>query len=226
MMEQHTIITIDGPAGVGKSTLAKKLGTILKLPYLDTGAMFRKLALQLGNKVETLPDSTLQEQCKKVTFQLQGVGKNSLLMCNGEAIGHEIRSETAGILAARLGKRTIIREYLKKIEQQIGNAMSIVAEGRDLGTEVFPKAQFKFFIDANPIIRAQRRFNQLKKKGIFQDYNDILHSINYRDKLDKNRKIAPLEPAKDAILIDSSTMDIDSILKIMLNYITTPYLSQ
>lgn len=226
MMEQHTIITIDGPAGVGKSTLAKKLGTILNLPYLDTGAMFRKLALQLGNKVETLPDSILQEQCKKVTFQLQRVGKNSLLMCNGEAIGHEIRSETAGILAARLGERTIIREYLKKIEQQIGNTMSIVAEGRDLGTEVFPKAQFKFFIDANPIIRAQRRFNQLKKEGIFQDYNDILHSINYRDKLDKNREIAPLEPAKDAILIDSSTMDIDSILKIMLNYITIPYLSQ
>lgn len=224
MMEQHTIITIDGPAGVGKSTLAKKLGIILNLPYLDTGAMFRKLALQLGNKVKTLPDSILQEQCKKVTFQLQGVGKNSLLMCNGEVIGHEIRSEAAGILAAQIGERTIIREYLKNIEQQIGNTMSIVAEGRDLGTEVFPKAQFKFFIDANPTIRAQRRFNQLKKEGIFQDYNDILHSINYRDKIDKNREIAPLEPAKDAILIDSSTMDIDSILKIMLNYINIPHL--
>lgn len=217
-MNTPIIITIDGPAGVGKSTIAKQLGTILHIPYLDTGAMYRKLALYFENTLDSLSQKSL-EQYNHLVFQLKGIGQHSILLFNGIPIGNEIRTEMAGTLASKISSFPLVRTYMKNVQQELGKHTSLIAEGRDMGTEVFPNAQFKFFLDANLFIRAERRFNQLEKKGDSPNFNEILRSINYRDECDRAREIAPLTPANDAIVIDTSSLDIENVLKIMLDYI-------
>lgn len=132
------IITLDGPAGVGKSTLAKRLATILGIPYLDTGAMFRTIALRLGPGAEALPEDELRARCKAFRFKLQGGGEHSVLLCNGVPVGPEIRTEEVGRLASRLATSTVVRDCLKEAQRSLGES-GLVAEGRDMGTVVFPR---------------------------------------------------------------------------------------
>lgn len=218
-MSKNIIITIDGPAGVGKSTIAKHVGTKLGFPYLDTGAMFRTLALHLGPNLEDLSEDILYEECLHFTFQLKGTGKDSTLMCNNKPIKENIRSEKAGELAAKLSISPTVRKYMKMIQRQLGETMSLVVEGRDMGTAIFPNAQYKFFLDANLTIRAQRRFSQLQKKGETPNFTDIATAIMHRDTLDQQRSIAPLLPAPDAIYIDTSYMDMNTVCDTILNQI-------
>ena len=158
------IITLDGPAGVGKSTLAKRLATILGIPYLDTGAMFRTIALRLGPGAEALPEDELRARCNAFRFKLQGGGEHSVLLCNGVPVGPEIRTEEVGRLASRLATSTVVRDCLKEAQRSLGES-GLVAEGRDMGTVVFPTARFKFFLDARPEVRGMRRFEELQAKG-------------------------------------------------------------
>ena len=155
---------MDGPAGVGKSTLAKRLATILGIPYLDTGAMFRTIALRLGPGAEALPEDELRARCKAFRFKLQGGGEHSVLLCNGVPVGPEIRTEEVGRLASRLATSTVVRDCLKEAQRSLGES-GLVAEGRDMGTVVSPTARFKFFLDARPEVRGMRRFEELQAKG-------------------------------------------------------------
>lgn len=206
------IITIDGPAGVGKSTLAQLLAEKLGIPFLDTGAMFRTLALKLGEEAPNMPDSELRDKFRELRFSLTGSGRNTSLLCNGENPGDAIRTEKIGALASALATNPIIRELLLNAQRQIGEQGPLVTEGRDMGTVVFPAARYKFFLKADPAIRARRRFLQYQAKGEQVDLTRLEQLIRQRDEQDLNRAVAPLKAAADAIIIDTSNMDIPQVL--------------
>lgn len=215
-------IVIDGPAGVGKSTLARLLADELGLPYLDTGAMFRFLALKLGEEAREMSGEELRRKASAWKFSLAGKGASARLLANGEPLGEEIRSEEISRLASELGKMPEIRAILRDAQRELGKSQSLVAEGRDLGTVVFPDASAKFFLDARPEARAERRWRELAAKGQKADLAEITASIKDRDERDRNRAIAPLKPAQDAILIDTSDMTIPQVLGELLANISLP----
>ena len=215
-MNALPIITLDGPAGVGKSTLAKRLATLLSIPYLDTGAMFRTIALRLGPGAEKLPDDELRARCNSFRFRLQGTGEGTVLLCNEVPVGREIRTEEVGRLASRLATSTVVRDSLKEAQRALGET-GLVAEGRDMGTVVFPTALFKFFLDARPEVRGLRRFEELRAKGEPADLAEITEMIRQRDEMDRNRPVAPLKPAADAKIVDTSDLDIKGVLDTLVN---------
>ena len=215
-MNALPIITLDGPAGVGKSTLAKRLATLLSIPYLDTGAMFRTIALRLGPGAEKLPDDELRARCNSFRFRLQGTGEGTVLLCNEVPVGREIRTEEVGRLASRLATSTVVRDSLKEAQRALGET-GLVAEGRDMGTVVFPTARFKFFLDARPEVRGLRRFEELRAKGEPADLAEITEMIRQRDEMDRNRPVAPLKPAADAKIVDTSDLDIKGVLDTLVN---------
>lgn len=207
------IVAMDGPAGVGKSTLAKRTAQAFSIAYLDTGAMFRTIALFFGEKNISLEEAALNRILQGFTFALSGFGATTCLMCNGRPVGDEIRSEEAGLAAARIAQSSEVRAFLKKAQQDLGQRFSLVAEGRDMGTEIFPNAPYKFFLDARPEVRARRRALQLRDMGHKADEREIAVQIARRDKEDRERPIAPLRPAPDALIIDTSDKNIEEVFQ-------------
>lgn len=211
------VVTIDGPAGVGKSTLAKRLAEDLEVAYLDTGAMFRTLAVRLGpGGVERAEragefDPELASLLASGLFALEGAGAQTRLLYKGHLVGEEIRSEEAGMMAARIAVNAQVRDFMKKAQQALGASVSLVAEGRDMGTVVFPHALCKIFLDADPMVRAKRRYLQLLETGRACRLEELAEQIRQRDEQDRNRAVAPLRPAEDARLIDTSNKNIDEV---------------
>lgn len=215
-MSAPLIITIDGPAGVGKSTLARAVAETLCLPYLDTGAMFRTLALKLGAGAEEHPAQSLCQQCSAWHFSLRGSGGSTVLLCNAVPVGQEVRTEAVGMLASRVAAVPAVRDCLKQAQRRLALSCSLVAEGRDMGTEIFPEAQYKFFLDARPEVRALRRQKELAAAGTTVPLAELTEQIRQRDTLDRTRALAPLRPAADAVLVDTSDKDIPVVLAEML----------
>lgn len=216
-MSRRIIITIDGPAGSGKTSVAKILAKKLNIAYLDTGAMYRGVALIWGNLPKDF--NKLEEILSSLKFDLVYDGEDFSLAMNNKILGDEIRSEEIGFVASRIAKESIVRKYLTAQQREIARKHSIVAEGRDMGTVVFKDADFKFFLTASPQIRAKRRFEQLRKMGLDPDYDKILKDIEKRDKQDFSREIAPLKPAEDALIIDTSNLNILEVVNKMLKNI-------
>ena len=214
-MPEPRIITIDGPAGVGKSTLAKRLADHLGIAYLDTGAMFRGTALALGEGSWTWPESRLADALAVLAFTLSGAGADSRIRLGGVALGDEIRTEQVGMWASNIATLPVVRAFQKEAQQAIGRTTSLVAEGRDMGTVVFPRAKPKFFLDATPEVRAARRFLQLQIMRKPADLNEIIESIRARDHQDRTRSAAPLVAAPDALVIDTGPLTIDEVFAAM-----------
>lgn len=218
MGKGNLIVTIDGPAGVGKSTLAKKLAVYLGIAYLDTGAMYRSLGLRVGAEVADWSEKKMQEEFARFSYALKKENEQYVLYLNGEKIGEEIRTEKAGRLASIVGKIPEVRKALQKYQREIGSQTALVAEGRDMGTAVFPNAPLKFFLDARPEVRAKRRYDEFVQKGQEEKYEDILQNIIARDNQDRNREVDPLRPHETAIIVDTSDLDIDGVFQKLVSY--------
>jgi cytidylate kinase len=214
-----TIVTLDGPAGVGKTTIARELADRLGIAYLDTGAMFRSVALFFGDGGWERPVDQLVPELNRLDFDLEGTGKYSELLLNGLPLAPEIRKEEVGLWASHLARIPVVRDFLRRNQQAIGRSTSLVAEGRDMGSVVFPGARHKFFMDASIDVRAKRRHAQLKAMGMDEDLERIRGQIRIRDDQDRNRVVAPLKPALDAVIIDTSALDADRVLEKIVEHI-------
>ncbi len=208
-----TIVTLDGPAGVGKTTVARSLAGRLGIAYLDTGAMFRSVAYAFGEGAWELPVDKLVPQLNRLDFDLEGAGPSSELLLNGYPLSPEIRTEEVGLWASHLARIPVVRDFLRRNQQAIGRTTPLVAEGRDMGSVVFPDAPFKFFLDASIEVRAKRRFEQLRAMEMEEDLERIQAQIRIRDDQDRNRAVAPLKPAEDAVIVDTGVTDVDGVLE-------------
>ena len=218
------IIAIDGPTGVGKSTIARLLAGKLDYLYVDTGAMFRCLAWSWA--AQGCPES--DESLEKLGDQTRIVFENEKVICDDTDVTQEIRTEQISAQASKISRFPIIREVMKKrqraLVEEIRSSESYqgaVLEGRDIGTVVFPAADFKFYVDASPEIRAKRRFLQLRERREDADYEKILVDLRKRDYQDQNRKLAPLKPAEEAIIVNTASLSAEDVLDYLLNCVAT-----
>lgn len=208
-------IAIDGPAGSGKTTIAKLLAKKLGFYYLDTGAMYRIVGLYLQQH-NVKNDEEILERLNEIELKFV----NGEFYLNGKKVGDEIRTPQAGIFASRFAKNPIVRSFLTKLQQKIAQNEDIVVEGRDIGTVVIPEAEVKIFLVASPDERARRRYNELIKKGVEVTYEEVLNEIKLRDKQDSERDVAPLRKPEDAILIDSTKYTIEEVLEQILEVVS------
>ena len=217
------IITIDGPSGSGKGTLAAKIAAHYQFNLLDSGALYRLLGLSLQQRglIEKL-DVEL-EQCEKIATNLDiefvSTAAGVQVLLEGQDVSQAIRTETVGELASKVAVIPTLRAALLARQRAFAQAPGLVADGRDMATAIFPDAKAKIYLTASAESRAQRRVNQLQGMGLDVKISDILANIIARDKRDMERTVAPLKPADDAYIIDSSTMNIDEVFKLMTTYI-------
>ncbi len=203
-------IAIDGPSGSGKSTLAKRLSKELNIAYLDTGAMYRSVGLYCKmNGIDPSNESEVSSVIDKINLEILWGEKGQTTILNGDDVSLAIRQEDIGKMASLVAEYKAVRAMLVKLQQSFAVSNSIVMDGRDIGTYVLPNATIKFYIDASPETRADRRYKELMEKGSNDNYDTVLKDIIERDFRDKNREIAPLVLATDAELIDTSSMTFD-----------------
>ena len=214
------IIAIDGPSGAGKSTLAKRLAKELKFVYLDTGAMYRALALKvLRQGVDLAEDARLEELIAATEIDLQEMDGKLTVLLDGEDVAGQIRSPEVSQMASKVSALRRVRARMLELQREMGKRGSVVAEGRDIGTVIFPEAEVKVFLNASVFERARRRYDELRSSGRAVDLDETRREIEERDKRDSERDLAPLRKAEDAMLIDSSTVDADEVAAMVLAHI-------
>lgn len=210
------IVTVDGPAGSGKSTIAKIIAKKYGFTYLDTGAMYRMIALYaLENSID-LQDSKAIETMLKNT-KLDIVGNQFFL--NGKDVSDEIRTPRVSAIVSPVSAIKEVRVKLVDLQREISKGKRVILDGRDIGTVVFPSGDVKIYLVASPEERAKRRLKEYEEKGVEADYESVLASIKERDFIDSTRKESPLKKAEDAHEIDSSTMSIDEVVEVISKYI-------
>lgn len=209
------IIAIDGPSGAGKSTVAKLVGKKLNLEYIDTGAMYRALAYKAYKNNLNICEDIIAQMLKKTKIDY----RNNSIYLDGENVDKYIRNENISKASSKISALKIVRIKMVDLQRQMAKNKSIIMDGRDIGTNVFPYADFKFFITASVEERAQRRFDELQNKGFTSSYDEVLNQIKKRDDYDSNRQIAPLKIAKDAIYIDTTKMNIDETVNYIIDHV-------
>ena len=215
------VITVDGPSGAGKGTLCKALAEALNWHLLDSGAIYRVLALAaLHHQVDIVSEEALVPLAAHLDVRFVAQDGQLQVILEGEDVTNEIRTETVGNTASQAAAFPRVREALLRRQRAFRDAPGLIADGRDMGTVVFPDAPVKIFLDASSQERANRRMLQLQEKGFSVNFERLLAEINERDDRDRNRSIAPLVAASDALLLDSTSMSIDEVIEKALAYAT------
>ena len=213
------LITIDGPAGAGKTTDSRALAERLGYKYVDTGALYRTVAYEARfQRVDHNDDLSLGKLCAALDLKLVH-GKNGLrLLSRNLDITDLIRTPEITMLASAVSAKPAVRKCLLEVQRELGREKGVIFEGRDMGTVVFPDADIKFFLNASKKTRAHRRYREQKSKSS-QTFTEVENEMTRRDKNDSNRTLAPLKPANDAIIIDSTDLSVDAVVGLMLDHI-------
>ncbi|GAB3046045.1 (d)CMP kinase [Stenotrophomonas tumulicola] len=218
-----SVLTIDGPSGAGKGTISRIVARRLGWHYLDSGALYRAVGVAASWADIDTSDASALVRCTfdtKVQFVEQGEGLRVLV--NGTDATDELRLETTGALASAIAAIPEVRNALKERQRAFRIAPGLVADGRDMGTVIFPDAQYKVFLTASAEERAERRHKQLKDKGVSVSFDDLLREIMARDARDAQRTVAPLKPADDAVLIDTTGIGIDDVVARVMDLLPVP----
>jgi cytidylate kinase len=213
-------LAIDGPAGAGKSTIAKRIAKQLDFIYVDTGAMYRAMALYfLRNNITAEQVDKIEEACKNINITIEYRNGEQLVILNGENVNGFIRTEEVGNMASATSVNKAVRLKLVELQQELARRESVVMDGRDIGTYVLPGADLKIYLTASSGERAKRRWMELKNKGIVADIDAIEKDIIERDRRDMTREFAPLKQAEDAVYLDTSYMTIDEVVEKIISLI-------
>jgi len=218
-MPRIPVLTIDGPSGSGKGTISRAVAERLGWHYLDSGALYRAVGLAAAWEVVDLSDPEAVAQCARRTdirFETQGSGEPHVIV-NGKDATRQLRTETAGAAASAIAAHPPVRAALVDLQKGFRRAPGLVADGRDMGTVIFPDAPYKVFLTASAEERAQRRYKQLKEKGVSVNLAGLLHEIAARDERDAGRAVAPLKPAEDAVIVDSTGTPITEVIERVLS---------
>lgn len=204
-------VAIDGPAGAGKSSVAKAVGKQLGLLYVDTGALYRTVGLAALRKgVDASSKAEVEALLKEISVEMDfSETSGQVVLLNGEDVSGLIRTPQVSMAASDFSALPIVREYLLSLQRDIAKTKNVIMDGRDIGTVVLPQAQVKIFLTASPESRAQRRYKELVEKGEKTTVKDVLRDVIKRDYNDTNRKAAPLRPAEDSILVDTTNLDFE-----------------
>lgn len=205
-------IAIDGPAGAGKSTVAKRIAEIMHLTYVDTGAMYRALGLKaVRNGIDPGDAEAVAPMLPDTTVTFIKINGEQHVVLDGEDVNEFIRTEEISHAASVISTLPEVRQKLVDLQREIARSTDTVMDGRDIGTVVLPNTPYKFYVTASAEVRAKRRFIEYQQKGILEDmtYEDVLNEVKIRDERDMNREFSPLRPAENAVIIDTSEMSID-----------------
>lgn len=221
-MQVSPVITIDGPSGAGKGTVSTLLAKRLKWHFLDSGAIYRVLAIAaMHHQIEADDEDGLLPLASSLDVSFETKKGHIKVVLEGEDVTHSIRTEEVGSIASKIAAIPRVREALLRRQRAFKQEPGLVADGRDMGTVVFPNAEAKIFLTASAEERARRRFNQLKEKGHDVSITRLLADIQARDERDANRTVAPLVPAEDAFVLDSTLLDVDQVLEKITEFINS-----
>lgn len=215
-------IAIDGPSGAGKSTISKMLAKKLGIIYLDTGAMYRAVALYVSRKgVDVNDRDKVVPLLSQIEIEFRGDGDEKRIYLNGEDVSAAIREHAVSKMASDVSKIKEVRLFLVEQQRAIAKKNDVVLDGRDITSFVLPDSKYKFFLTATPEERARRRYEELKAKGSDISYETVLADVNDRDYNDTHRDFAPLVQTEDAVLIDSTYLSTDEVIEVILRYVNT-----
>lgn len=207
------IVAIDGPAGSGKGTITKIVGKKLDLVYIDTGAMYRCASLyMIRNNIKLDELGRIADMLENINIKQVKDGDIDRFYLNGEDVSDKIRSKEVNEIVSQVSHIVIVREKMVELQREMGKSANIIMEGRDIGTNVFPNAEVKIYLDASAEERANRRMKQNEEKGIDMSYEEILENIKFRDNNDKTSLVAPLKQAEDAVYVDTTNLTIDKVV--------------
>ena len=210
-------IAIDGPAGAGKSTIAKEISRRMGCHYVDTGAMYRAMALFLVNSQVPVEDSqAISAKCKDADITVTYEDGAQIVWLNGENVNGQIRTQKVGDMASVTSVNPDVRKKLVELQQKLASTTNIIMDGRDIGTCVLPQATVKIYLTASVEVRAKRRYDELIAKGEEADLSKVAEEIRIRDERDMNREISPLKQADDAILVDTSDMGVEQVIETIM----------
>lgn len=211
-------IAIDGPAGAGKSTIAKRVAKLKGFIYVDTGAMYRAMAYYLLSEgVDPKEEDAVSDKCQGAHITIRYVDGEQVVVLNGENVNPYLRTEEVGNMASLTSKNLKVRECLTRLQKELAEQNDVVMDGRDIGTCVLPHADVKVYLTASVQVRAKRRYDELTAKGETCDLHQIEEDIARRDEQDMTRELSPLKQAEDATLLDSSDMTIDEVVDAILS---------
>ena len=213
-------IAIDGPAGSGKSTVSQMIAKRLGILYLDTGAMYRAIALKcVQNNADYCDKDVVKHIVNKLDLVIDYRDGKQITLLDGVDVGDKIRTPQVSLLASYVSAYSFVRTKMVELQRSIASKFSCILDGRDIGTNVLPDCEFKFFLTASAEVRAKRRYEEIRANGNNQSYEEVLNDINERDFQDKNRAVAPLKQAKDAVLIDTSELNAQQVCETILSKI-------